>query len=96
MPIDPQKIDPLLKDKKYDEARKLISDIAAEKMTDKEKGAALVGMASTYMKISNNASLEYKEALAQAIAGFKAINKGETKVNDKLKLEEVRKDLGMK
>ena len=96
MSIDPKQIENLLKEKKYAEVNALISDIAKEKMTDQEKGSAFVGMADMYMQISNSINLEYRDALAEAIASMKAINTAEANMGDKIKLASVRQGLGLK
>ncbi len=96
MSADPKKIESLLKENKYDEVRTLISEIAAEKMSDTEKGESFVDIASVYMGIINSINLEYRDALAEAIASMKAINSAEASMGDKIKLATVRQGLGMK
>ena len=83
----------LLKDKKYDEARGVISAAVTQKMTPKEKGAALTGTAVAFAKATNNVRAEYLDALKQAIESVKELNKTETKVKEKINLAEVREKL---
>ena len=96
MSVDPKQIEALLAEKKFDEVRALISEVANEKMTDGEKGAAYVDMALVYMKLINNVNLEYRDALASAIASIKTINTAEANMDDKIKLASVRQGLGLK
>jgi len=96
MNIEPQQVETLLKEKKYDEVCALIKGAAEAPMTDKEKGAALVGIASVYMDVSNSIGAQYRDALDEAIAGMKAINVAETDMGDKIKLASVRQGLGLK
>jgi len=91
--IDPKNIEDLLAQKKYDEVRAIISASVHQKFSDEEKGAALVGIASIYMDISNSINEAYREALQEAIDGINEINKAESKFADKIKLAEVRDGL---
>lgn len=93
MNIDITNIEALLIEKKYDEVRALMKELLSAKLTDKEKGAALVDYASLYMDISNAINEKYKEALEQAIQGMKEINAAESGVNDSIDLATVRNAL---
>ncbi|MFZ2522361.1 MAG: hypothetical protein WAX44_00130 [Minisyncoccia bacterium] len=94
MEIDIKKIENLLEEKKYDEAKELIKSAFATDLDKDEKGALLLSMAEVYMQVSNSINSKYKKALEEAIEGIKNINAFESKVNDHLKLEEVRGNLG--
>jgi len=91
--IDSKNIEDLLAHKKYDEVRAIISASVHQKFSEEEKGAALVGIASIYMDISNSINAAYRDALQEAIDGIKEINKAESKFADKIKLAEVREGL---
>ncbi len=93
MNIDITNIEALLIEKKYDEVRAIIKELISTKITDKEKGAALIDYAGLYMDISNAINEKYKEALEQAIEGMKEINTAEAGVHDKIELATVREAL---
>lgn len=87
------KLEKLLAEKNLIEAKKVINGIVSEKMSDLDKGQALVGVASIYLDISNAINENYRATLEEAIAGMKAINSEESKINDKVRVEELKKDL---
>jgi len=93
MEIDIQKIEELLAQKNYDEVRKMITAIVDKKFSDEEKGAALVGLASIYLDISNSIQKDYRDALQEAIAGMQKLNSLDSEVSDKIKLNNVRESL---
>ncbi|MEK7185025.1 MAG: hypothetical protein AAB726_00155 [Patescibacteria group bacterium] len=90
---DIKNIELLLSEKKYDEARAIITAALEAKFSPEEKGAALTGMASVYLDISNTINMRYRDALQEAIAGMKKINSAETDISEKIKLAEVRDKL---
>ncbi len=88
--MDIKNIEKLLEEKKYDEVRSIVNNIASSKMTDKETGAALTGIASAYLEISNSINARYLDVLQQAIEGMKKINSAENKSLENIKLSEIR------
>lgn len=93
MVIDINNIQKLLAEKKYDEARALISEISATPLTKEEKGAVLAGMASVYLDISNAISERYYTALNEAIEGLKKVKAAESKMGDTVRMKEIRNNL---
>lgn len=93
MDIDTKNIEQLLIEKKYDEVRKIITELTSAKFSDEEKGAVLVGISSIYLDISNAINANYRDALKEVIASMKEIDKAENSVSEKIKLEEVRRKL---
>lgn len=93
MSIDIQKIEELLEAGKKDEARQLIISGVKEKLTDQEKGAALVDFASIYLEVSNSIQRKYKAQLEEVIAGLKKIKAAEAGLDDKVRIAELKKDL---
>jgi hypothetical protein len=87
------KLEKLLAEKNFTEAKKVIGDIVSAKMSDLDKGQALVGVASIYLDISNAINENYRATLEEAIAGMKALNSEESKVNDKIRVAELKEDL---
>lgn len=94
MDIDIQKLESLLDAKKYDEARELINAAVSENLTQEQRGAALAGIASVYVEVSNAINARYKDALEEAVAGIKQLKAAESRANDKVKLAGLRSDLG--
>ncbi len=90
-----KQLEELLAGAKYEEAKKLIGEMVQVKLSSEEKGAVLVGIASAYMDISNAINETYRDALKEVIASIELVDKSESDFNDKLKLEEVKKDLGI-
>jgi hypothetical protein len=86
-------IDQDLTDKKYDEVSAAIQAAVAKPFTPKQKGAALVGLASAYMDVSNSINSKYLEALKSAVESLKKINAAESRSNEKISLAEVRAKL---
>lgn len=93
MTTDISQIETLLHEKKYDEVRALISAVAAEPFTPAEKGAALTGLASVYMDISNSINSRYLSALRTALAGLEMVSKSEQAFAEKIRASEIRSDL---
>lgn len=93
MDIDIKNIEKLLEEKKYDEVRNIVNGVASSKLSDKETGAVLTGVASVYLEVSNAINERYKEVLKQAIEGMKKINNAENKSLEKIKLSEIRDSL---
>lgn len=93
MDIDIKNIETLLSEKKYDQVRSIINTATTKKFSDEEKGAALTGLASTYLDISNAINIRYRDALQEAISGMKEINSAESKTSERIKLMEVRDKL---
>lgn len=93
MDIDIKQIESLLSEKKYDEVRSLITSATSAKFSDEEKGAALSGLALSYVDISNAIQIRYRDALQEAIMGMKKINTAENVMSEKVQLAEVRSKL---
>jgi hypothetical protein len=91
--MDTQNIEKLLAEKNYDAVRKIIEDAVSQKLTTREKGAALTAFASIYMEISNAINEEYIQALDEVIAEMKQVKAMEIKFGDNVKLAEVRSKL---
>jgi len=91
--MDIKNIESLLAEKKYDEVRAIINEAVNTKFSETEKGAALAGLASAYMDISNTVNIQYLEALKEAVSGMKKINTAEARSNDNIKLVEIRSKL---
>lgn len=93
MDIDISKLESLLVEKKYDEVREIVRSAVAEEIPEKDRGALLVGLSSAYLDILNSLNESYRQALEEAVAGMKAINAAESKMNDRIRIAEVRASL---
>ncbi len=91
---DIKNIEALLAEKKYDDVRTVLRAATDEKMTSLQKGAAFTGLASMYLDISNKINGQYLQALNEALAGLEALNLGQSKFNDKVRIGEVKESLG--
>ena len=91
--IDIQKLETLLVEKKFDEARVLIQSTISAKSSEKEQGAMLIDIASIYMQMVNSANATYRDALKEAIEGMKKINKSESRMTDAHKIQAVKESL---
>lgn len=93
MSIDISQLEKLLSEKKYEEAGQLMKLAIGEKMTDLERGDAMVGIISMYIEISNQIDERYLEALEEAIISLKKINKAENEAKDIIKINELKKKI---
>ncbi len=95
MKIDIKQLELYLKDKNYDQVRKIITEAINEPLSDEDKGSVLTSFASAYLQIMNSINSAYRDSLKEAVESMRIINQTETDMVDKLKLEEVKKDLGI-
>ena len=95
MSTDLQNLGQLIDDKKYDEAKAVISAAVKDDLTDDEKGAALVGLASVYLNMSNNISQQYIDTLKETIDALEKLKKAEIEARDGIDLAEVRAGLDL-
>jgi methanogenic corrinoid protein MtbC1 len=83
----------LFKEGKLDEAKTLINSLVQRELTSREKGELYVNFLSMYMDVVNSLNQEYKLFLQQTLASLKDIKKAEKKVEEDIKIEEVRTGL---
>lgn len=93
MNIDSQKLEQYLAEKKYDEAKAMITDIVNAELTEEERGEGLVGFLSVYVEIMNRVNTQYKDVLKEILADMQGLNLAESKMTDDIKLKKVREDL---
>jgi hypothetical protein len=92
---DISKIESLLALGKLEEAKALIASAVQAQMGDIEKGRAIAGVASLYADVANAVNVKYRDALIKAIADIKRVDAAESKDMDTVRVEEVKKSLGM-
>ena len=93
MVIDTEKLEKLMEEEKWDEARQMLEDFFASEMTPEEKGAIYTNMAMVYMKVMNRINEQYEKALDDAIDVLKEINKTESEVLDNNNIHNIRKQI---
>ncbi len=93
MAFDAEKLEKLMGEEKWDEARQMLEDFFAVEMTPAEKGAIYTNMAMVYMKVMNKINEQYEKALDDAIDVLKEINKTEGEVLDNINIHNIRKQI---
>lgn len=92
--MDSQKITELIKNKKLDEAKKILEDyIKNVELTDEEKGAVYVNLASIYLEASNNLNREYEKFLDGILSLVSEIDSMKGELSDKIDLAAVRSQI---
>jgi hypothetical protein len=86
-------LEKLLSENKISEAQEIIKSIIDEKLTSKDRGEALVNIASVYLDIMNSIDEQYAEALKIAVKDLKKLDENISKDTDAEKLREVRESL---
>ncbi|MFA7244401.1 MAG: hypothetical protein WC080_03890 [Patescibacteria group bacterium] len=88
-----EEIEKLLKEGKKDEAKKLITDLVSQDMSDKERGSVYTDLALAYMEISNEINRKYLEELREISAGLKEIDQIDTANNSEFEKAQARKNI---
>ena len=95
METEINKLKELLTANKEQEATELIKEIASKDLTPEEEGAVLVGIAEIYMTLENSANEDYAKALASLLESFKQVDAAESGSKDGIRIQQLRKDLGI-
>lgn len=93
MTIDTKKIESLLEEKKFDEAREMIESVFAEELTDKDRAQMTIGFLKMYTDVMNSIDAKYEDALKKAISGLESLNAFQSKLRDEIKMDEVKQSL---
>jgi hypothetical protein len=93
MAVDIKQIENELSQGNYDKAGVLIKQIMTENLTDTDKGAALVGLASAYMELMNTVNRAYLDRLTKINQDIARIIGIDSSIADSEKLINVRKSL---
>ncbi len=86
-------LEKLLSENKIPEAQEIIRGIIAEKLTNDDRGEALVNLASVYLDIMNSIDEQYAEALKSAVSDLKNLDIKISEETDTEKLKKVRESL---
>ena len=93
MQIDTNKLSSLLKEKKMDEAKKLLEDFVRSPMTEEEEGGILVSATMRHLEIMNSIEEQYIESVKSLLAELKELDTQESKAKDSEALNKVREEL---
>lgn len=91
--IDEKKLESLVADQKWDEAKALLDEFFKSEMTPAEKGELYANLASIYMKVMTNINHKYSAALGDAIENLKQIETDDGTIKDTLDLSKTRDQL---
>lgn len=95
MQIDTTKIDELLANGKYAEAKKMIEEVFATKLEGEEDGALLTDLASVYLDVTNSIEGKYLESLKNASEILSRIDQAESKIDASEQLVKAKSLLNM-
>ncbi len=87
------KIKKLAAAKKYKEIDILISEVLKGDLTDKEKGAIYIFLASVYLKARQHFNNRYERALDQALSNWQEIEKRFNKMEEKTQTAMIKKKI---
>lgn len=92
-PIDTKKLEVLMDQGKWEEAKSLLDTSLASDLAPEERGAAYVQFASIYMRVKNELNRRYKESLEDAIGILKNIKAREKEVDQKISAGQVKGEI---
>ncbi|MDO8575364.1 MAG: hypothetical protein Q7R78_01540 [bacterium] len=93
MKIDINKLNELLKEKKFTEAKQIIEEFIKSPMTDEEEGGIITSAIVRYMETMNSIEEKYIESMDEVIAELKKLNEKEAVSKDNEKLDKIRSEL---
>lgn len=88
-----KKLEALLQNGKREEAEKLLQETLAGELSEADRAALNLNFAEISMKASNQVNGAYLESLQETIELLKTVKLGESKINEEIKLVEVREGL---
>lgn len=83
----------LLKEKKIEEARAMLGELAKRELAPQEEAEAKILQTRLSIKLTNAINQAYIETLDESIARLKDIQKAERDLDEKVKLAETRSAL---
>ena len=93
MTIDTNKLQQNLDKKDFNAVKVMIDGVMSEKLTDKDRGSAWVDFAEVYLDVMNSLNARYESVLREAVKSLEMINKAESKINDKIRISELKSSL---
>ncbi len=88
------KIEKLLHEGRQDEARAMLRQALSAPLSEEERGALLVGFAAAYLAITNSINGARRDALEEDVEALEEIDALQHDIDDKLRLNKVRQQLG--
>ena len=93
MQIDTNKLAEYLKNKKFDEAKKMLEDFVKSPMTEEEQGGVLASAVIRHMELMNSIEKEYIDSMQELLNELKELDKKGAEIKDKDALDKVRSKL---
>lgn len=91
--FDTAKLDALLAEKKYDEARALIAATLAGDLSDAQKGALYLYLINLQLEMTNKADAEYLGTLNDILESVKGLDQQQNRFIDESDLANLREEL---
>lgn len=92
---DIKKIDELMKQKRWDEAQKLMEDLfSSQEFYEQERGRSFIAYTMMYMEALIAINQQYKAALEQANALLKNVNRAESEIYADIDLTRLKAEIG--
>ena len=86
-------LETLLKQKKFDEVKKMLTSFLGEEMSGIDKGELLVKQVELYLDITSRLDAEYITALKQVMEDLDIVAAGSRRIKEKVDLHKLRQDL---
>jgi hypothetical protein len=83
----------LVQQGKLDEARGVLAEALSGKLSDIERGQAIVTLVMLYLQVKNQIQKDFLVDIKKAIETLKAVDAVDRTVTDSIKLEKVRASL---
>jgi flagellin-specific chaperone FliS len=88
--LEMKKLEQLIKEQRFEEAKAILDAFFAKEWTKEEKGEMYVQLMMMYMQITNRLNEEYLQTLDETIATIKEINTSYDAAVTKTKTKSVR------
>jgi hypothetical protein len=93
MNIDIDKLEALLNEQKFDEAKKVLEKAFKSKLTPEEKAALLFNLRAIELDVMNKMDEQYVTALKAHLSNLKAVHEKGKSANEQIDLARVRAEL---
>lgn len=91
--IDTTKLEQLLTEEKWDEAKKILDQYFQGDLTPEQRGGAYVQLASIYLQVNNRLNRQYEQTLDDALAVLKSINTSEAVAKDTAAVDDAKRQI---
>lgn len=90
--LDADRLEQLLVDGKFDDAKKMLNEYLSADLSKEEKGAIYVAFVMTYVSVMNKVYDQYNEALDETISNLNFIDQTKKEVNEKIDLARIKNE----